>query len=907
MLQTPIALRRTLGVITSIALLTGLSGFTGWALAGLHETAAPYNTDFGDGLNHHIARVEDPAVMAALATHEEITDARPIGNGYVAVVGEITSDQLDLISGVEFLGPDIIAEVAEEPFEPAQWAHRTSGETVTYSQQINGSLDHQVLSSTAGMDAGIADAQGLTTGRGMLIAVIDSDFDIDDPELVNQLWVNPGETENGVDDDGNGLIDDIHGYHFYRQEALTPLLAGGDVDRYRHGTAMSTTAAADGSNQFGITGVAPDARVLALGAGIDGRQISMSAVYEAFNYALVNGADVINMSFGASMPDWYVDIWRDVFAQADANGTVLVGAAGNSSLDIDSSPQFPASMPSPNLLTVAASNTEGGLSYFSNFGNDSVDVAAPGNQILAVDTSTGGLYGFDGTSSATALMSGVAALVKSVNPSLSATDIVNTITATVDVDSRLAAYTITGGRVNAYEAVKAAMDPDALDIVFHNFDQIDVDRLADGYPRISFDQTITGVEIQLAGYDGSGFSSVVDTAVTFDSYTAFTDVDGKVSFETTSGDTGFSADLGTGSYLMAVTARTADNAVFTRMIGFDVDDSISVPTTTSTSTTIAAPQPSTTTTSPAGVTTTTVPGTTTTTGAFGVSTSTTTTTQPSGGGGGADTTTTTAPTSSSTTTTSLPTGAPSTTTTTAPDSFNPTTTTSTTTTTAPVGTSTTTTTPNAPPGGPTTPPTTRPPNTTRPGSPGRPAPQIHVISPDRIPLSGSDVLILGANFLNRTAVSIDGQPARIIVLLNENTLIVHAPASDHAHTATVTVTNPDRQTFSAADALTYVDFFAPTTTTTTRPGSTPTTLSSTTTTQSGGGSNPTPTSTTTTMATTTTTLPISAGVTVSGWITPRVASATLGSGEPFGSIGATDWGRLKPSGSPSRGIDPRDF
>jgi len=216
-------------------------------------------------------------------------------------------------------------------------------------------------------------AAGVPKGQGQVIAVVDTGVDLTHPDLAPNLWSNPGElpVPDTLDlPDGNGFADDIHGYDFVDDD--------GDPDDYEfHGTHVAGTAAAVADNTTGVAGVAPRAEIMAVRV-LDGDGSGNSAdIADGIAYAADAGADVVNLSLGglAGPGDSLVS---SAIAAAAAEDAVVVAAAGNEGADNDAEPHTPCALPNPNLICVAALNRGGELSSFSNFGPETVDIAAPG-------------------------------------------------------------------------------------------------------------------------------------------------------------------------------------------------------------------------------------------------------------------------------------------------------------------------------------------------------------------------------------------------------------------------------------------------------------------------------------------------------------------------------------------------
>jgi subtilisin family serine protease len=248
----------------------------------------------------------------------------------------------------------------------------------------------------------------LSRGAGVTVAVVDSGIRLEHPDLAPNVWTNFGEIPgNGIDDDHNGFVDDVHGAD------LTTVAPQQDLsDGNGHGTHVAGIVAAAANGQ-GVVGVAPRAKIMtvkvldAQGHGTTG------AVADGIRYAVANGARVINLSLKSDAPDPRVD---EAIAAARTAGALVVVAAGNDGLDIDRTPSYPASVPAPNLLVVAATTPADGrgLAEFSNYGVLSVQVAAPGDEILST-SHDGGYVAESGTSMAAPMTSGVAALMASAN------------------------------------------------------------------------------------------------------------------------------------------------------------------------------------------------------------------------------------------------------------------------------------------------------------------------------------------------------------------------------------------------------------------------------------------------------------------------------------------------------------
>jgi subtilisin family serine protease len=236
-------------------------------------------------------------------------------------------------------------------------------------QNVNGT------NGTPDADIDAPEAWDVTTGSSnVIVAVVDSGVDINHPDLQANIWTNPGEIpNNSVDDDGNGYIDDVNGWDFLNHDNAPD-------DPLGHGTHVAGTVAAVGDNATGVTGVSWTAQIMplrflnALGFG------STADAIDAIAYATAMGADVINNSWGGS---GYSQALKDAI---DASDAVVVCAAGNTitgGRNNDAIPHYPSSFNSAHIISVAASDQNDNLAFFSNYGAVSVDVAAPGTNIYS--------------------------------------------------------------------------------------------------------------------------------------------------------------------------------------------------------------------------------------------------------------------------------------------------------------------------------------------------------------------------------------------------------------------------------------------------------------------------------------------------------------------------------------------
>lgn len=297
-----------------------------------------------------------------------------------------------------------------------------------------------------GIDA--VHAWSVTTGHpSNVIAVIDTGVDRTHPDLQGNLWVNTGEVAgNGIDDDHNGFVDDVHGWDFANDDA-------DPSDGHGHGTHVAGTIAARGDNALGVTGVCWDARVMAVKFLPDSGAGYTSDAIGAISYATRMGAKISNNSWGGG---GYSQTLQLVIQEAGQADSLFVAAAGNDARDNDQVRQYPSGYPLDNIIAVASTNENDWLSYFSNYGAESVDVAAPGSNILSLRP--GGQYKISsGTSMAAPHVTGVAGLLLAKNPTLSVAQLKQLLMFGSDALPSVGNQVASQGRINAYKTLKATV------------------------------------------------------------------------------------------------------------------------------------------------------------------------------------------------------------------------------------------------------------------------------------------------------------------------------------------------------------------------------------------------------------------------------------------------------------------
>ncbi len=284
----------------------------------------------------------------------------------------------------------------------------------------------------------------------VLIAVLDTGIDYEHPDLKANIWTNPGEIAgNCVDDDGNGYIDDVHGYDFDD-------LDGEPMDTHGHGSHCAGTIGAVGNNGTGVTGVCWNAKIMAAKI-LDGGGGTSDAV-EALYYATSMGAKVTSNSWGTGS---FVEALYDAVEHARDNGVLFIAAAGNSSDNLDTDPIYPAAFDLDNVIAVAAVDHNDELADFSCYGATTVDLGAPGVEIYS--TAPDNDYRtMSGTSMATPHVAGACALYWSFLQGESYSDVKTRLLNQTDPLSSLSGKTVSGGRLNLCNLMLYSNDPLAV-------------------------------------------------------------------------------------------------------------------------------------------------------------------------------------------------------------------------------------------------------------------------------------------------------------------------------------------------------------------------------------------------------------------------------------------------------------
>jgi RHS repeat-associated protein len=352
---------------------------------------------------------------------------------------EAVAESLRYLPAVEFAEPNYL--ISRDEIIPndarfiEQWSLKNTGQS--------GGLVNADIKASAAWET--------TTGaQSTVIAIIDSGIDFTHPDLINNQWTNSLERNDGLDEDGNGLIDDLHGWDWVSD-------SNSIHDQQGHGTIVAGIIAAEGNNQTGVSGVMWRASLMSLRVLDNTGTGDVAEAVEAIDYATAHGAQVINCSWGT---DEMSIALRDAIERAGRAGVVVVCSAGNAGRDLEVTPYYPASFGLTNVIAVAATDNADALASWSNYGATHVTVAAPGTEILTTRMN-GGYRTVSGTSASTPLVTGVAGLIKTQRWWLSAAGTVAAINDGARRLPALAGRLSSGGIVDAAGALAAMQGPNS--------------------------------------------------------------------------------------------------------------------------------------------------------------------------------------------------------------------------------------------------------------------------------------------------------------------------------------------------------------------------------------------------------------------------------------------------------------
>lgn len=366
----------------------------------------------------------------------------PAGLGVAAAVQALTNDP-----AVEYAEPN--------------WTY-THAATSNDPYYTNGSLwgmqgDATTPKNDFGSQAGEAWAAGHTSCGNVIVGVIDEGIFFNHEDLAANIWVNPYDPVDGIDNDGNGYVDDVRGWDFAGNS--NNINSGGTGDD--HGTHVAGTIGAVGGNGKGVAGVCWSGIKMISGKFLGSRGGTTANAIKAIDYfsdlKTRHGLNIVatNNSWGGG---GFSQALQDSIGRANTAGILFIAAAGNSASNNDATASYPSNYPNANVIAVASTTSTGAMSSFSQYGATTVDLGAPGSAIWStVPVSSGkgknatigsGYASYNGTSMATPHVTGAAALYKSTRPTATAAEVKAAILNSTVATPALQGKTVTGGRLN---------------------------------------------------------------------------------------------------------------------------------------------------------------------------------------------------------------------------------------------------------------------------------------------------------------------------------------------------------------------------------------------------------------------------------------------------------------------------
>lgn len=393
--------------------------------------------------------VSPEARQAVLDASDLHTVSELLGTGALHVRLSGNADTLGVIAKLR-----VRAEV--EYAEPNYYRYLDTVPNDPRFGELYGLDNNGQTGGTPDADIDAPEAWDIATGtEDVVVAVLDSGLDLTHPDIAANLYTNPGEVPgNGIDDDANGFLDDVHGWDFRQDDndPSDPSTACGS-----HGTHISGTVGAVGNNGIGVSGVAQRVRIMPLRAFYSVLMCTAqdADLIDAIGYMALMRVPISNNSWSGRPGSQAL---RDAIGRTRM---LFVASAGNESSNTDTTPSYPASFPLGNILAVAATNHNDALATFSNYGTQSVDLAAPGVDVLS--TVSGGSYGLgSGTSMSSAHAAGAAAVLLGHDPTLTPYEVRNRLIRGVDPKGLPVA---SGGRLNLHNSLTLPASPVTIDVV----------------------------------------------------------------------------------------------------------------------------------------------------------------------------------------------------------------------------------------------------------------------------------------------------------------------------------------------------------------------------------------------------------------------------------------------------------
>lgn len=381
------------------------------------------------------------------------------GPDSIVLARDALEKEYSFVSRADFNELVPVATIPNDAYFCSQWQHHNGR---AYSPELRQGTDGSWTCGMGGPSDGLSELHSVEAwdvrhdASDVVVAFIDTGFHYAHPDLAANAWTNPNEIAgNGLDDDGNGYVDDVHG--------IDAVAMSGDPEENgsNHGTMVAGTIGAVGNNGIGISGVAWNVQLMGLRAEPVGQwgNLDISAIVRSFDYAIANGAQVINCSFGTTSE---LPSIADAIERARAAGIVVVAAAGNDGIDTDVVPFYPAAYAAThdNMIVVGAVDDQMSALWLHNWGVHSVHLAAPTDYLIStvrysenLPTFPAGYGPFSGTSSAAPLVTGAVALLAAERPSEGYGTLIQRILQGVDPITGFDTKCSTGGRLNVYRSL----------------------------------------------------------------------------------------------------------------------------------------------------------------------------------------------------------------------------------------------------------------------------------------------------------------------------------------------------------------------------------------------------------------------------------------------------------------------
>lgn len=355
---------------------------------------------------------------------------------------------------IEYAEPNYILHVdGQRDGEPAEKIPAVAEFGKLWGMKNVGQNDAANTPGVVGADISATKAWAITTGNhDVKVAVIDTGVDYTHPELKDNIFNNTAEVAgNGIDDDGNGFIDDVRGWNFAGVSTNDPM------DDNEHGTHCSGTIGANGDGGGKIAGVTWHVQIMPVKFLTGSGSGTLADAVKAIQYATKMKVNVMSNSWGGG---GYTQSMFDAIKEARDAGILFIAAAGNDADNADSRPHYPAGYQLENVIAVAATTNQDTLASFSTYGKRTVHIAAPGHKIFSsIPVSKGSYDTFSGTSMATPHVSGAAALLWGTDMNMTYAQVKERLLKSRDFIPGLARKINTSGRLNIYNALMGIYPP----------------------------------------------------------------------------------------------------------------------------------------------------------------------------------------------------------------------------------------------------------------------------------------------------------------------------------------------------------------------------------------------------------------------------------------------------------------